>query len=84
MHRGLIKALAYMYQFITLGRGKLSSAELQDGAAWADTMVRHAPEVLDAEQGDDPKNIQLDLAQAEIVEGHIEEMVAWLQHLEIV
>lgn len=84
MYKGLLKTLTYMYRFITLGRGALSAEELSQGAAWAGTMVKTAPEVIEPDPGDKPEEIKLDLAQAEIVEGHIEEMVAWLQHLEIV
>jgi hypothetical protein len=84
MYKGLLRTLTYMYQFITLGRGTLSQEELASGANWASTMVRTAPQVLEPETGDKPEEIKLDLAQAEIVEQHIEEMVVWMTHLEIV
>lgn len=84
MYRGLLKTLTYIYQFVTLGRDQLSAAELNDMAAAANTMAGKAPGILDAEDGTDAKTNKLDLAQAEIVEGHIEEMVAWITHLEII
>ena len=84
MYRGLLKTLTYIYQFVTLGRDRLSAAELNDMAAAANTMAGKAPGILDAEDGTDAKTNKLDRAQAEIVEGHIEEMVAWITRLEII
>lgn len=84
MYKGLLRTLTYMYRFITLGRGALSAEELSQGAAWAGTMVKTAPEVIEPDSGDAPEEIKMDLAQAEIVEQHIEEMVVWITHTEIV
>ena len=84
MYRGLLKTLTYMYQFITLGRGRLTVTELEGMAAAAGTMTGRAPEVLDPEDGDDLRENKITLEQAHIVEQHIEEMVVWITHQEIV
>ena len=84
MHKGLLRTLTYMYQFITLGRGTLTGAQLTDMAAAASTMAGTAPQILEPGEGENAEACRLDLAQAEIVEGHIEEMVSWITHLEIV
>lgn len=84
MYKGLIRTLAYMYQFISLGRGKLTAQELADGTGWARVLTGKAPGVIEPESVDDPAEAKLDLAQAEIIEQHIEEMVAWINAQEIV
>ena len=84
MYKGLLRTLAYMYQFICLGRGKLTAQELADGTGWAATLVRTAPTVIEPESGDDPAEAKIDLAEAEIIEQHIEEMVAFLNAQEII
>lgn len=84
MYKGLIRTLAYMYQFISLGRGKLTAQDMAEGTKWADALVRNAPRVIEPETGDDPAEARLDLAEAEIIEQHIEEMVAWINAQEIV
>jgi len=84
MYKGLIRTLAYMYNFISLGRGKLTAQELADGTNWAGALVKNAPTVIEPEKGDDPAENKMDLAEAEIIAGHIEEMVAWMNAQEIV
>ena len=84
MYNGLIRTLAYMYQFISLGRGKMTAQELADGTGWARVLAGKAPDVIEPEGGDDPTETKLDLAQAELIEQHIEEMVAWINAQEIV
>ena len=84
MYKGLLRTLAYMYQFISLGRGKLTAQELAEGTGWARVLAGKAPGVIEPETGDDPAETKLDLAQAEIIEQHMEELVAWITHLEIV
>lgn len=84
MYKSLIRTLAYMYQFISLGRGKLTAQELADGTGWARVLTGKAPDVIEPESGDDSAEAKLDLAQAEIIEQHIEEMVAWINAQEIV
>ena len=84
MYRALIQTLTFMYQFISLGRGKLTAQELADGVGWARVLAGKAPGVIEPETGDDPAESKLVLAQAEIIEQHIEEMVAWINAQEIV
>ena len=84
MYKGLLRTLSYMYQFISLGRGKLTAQDLADGTKWAGALVKNAPMVIEPEPGDDPAETKLDLAQAEIIEQHIEEMVAWINAQEII
>lgn len=84
MYKGLLKTLTYMYQYITLGRDQLRPDQVNAIAAGGRAMVETAPQVLEPEDGDDANKNRLDLTQAEIVEQHIEEMVVWMTHLEIV
>ena len=84
MYKGLLRTLAYMYQFISLGRGKLTAQELADGTGWARVLTGKAPDVIEPESGDDPAENKMDLAEAEIIAGHIEEIVAWINAQEIV
>lgn len=84
MYKGLIRTLAYMYQFISLGRGKLTAQELAEGTGWARVLAGKAPGVIEPETGDDPRRDQIGSGQAEIIEQHIEEMVAWINAQEII
>ena len=84
MYRGLLKTLAYLYQYVTLGRDQLQPDQMNSIAATGRALVDTAPQVLEPDEGDDPNTNRLDLSQAEIVEQHIEEMVVWITHLEIV
>lgn len=84
MHKGLLRTLTYMYQFITLGRDQLRPDQVNSIAAGSRALVETAPQVLDPEDGDGNSKNALDLSQAEIVEQHIEEMAVWITHLEIV
>ena len=83
MYKGLLRTLTYMYQFITLGRGRLTIPEIEGMAAAASTMTGRAPEVLDPEDGGSLQENKLTLEQAQIVDQHIEEMVVWITHQEI-
>lgn len=84
MYKGLLKTLTYMYQFVTLGRDQLRPDQVNSIAASGRVLVETAPQVLEPDDGDDTSKNRLDLTQAEIVEQHIEEMVVWITHLEIV
>lgn len=84
MYKGLLRTLTYMYQFITLGRERLGRDDVESMANAASAMVGRAPEVLEPEADDDLAANKLTLEQAELVDRHIEEMVAWINHLEIV
>lgn len=84
MYKGLLRTLTYMYQFVTLGRERMTHAEMQGIAEAADTMAVKAPEILDPEDGGSLEQNKRDLEQALLVDQHIEEMVDWLIRLEIV
>lgn len=84
MYKGLLKTLTYMYQFITLGRDQLRPDQMSSIAAAGRALVDTAPQVLEPDEGDDQAKNRLDLSQAEIVEQHMEEIVVWITHLEIV
>ena len=84
MYRGLLKTLTYLYQYITLGRDQLRPDQMNGIAASGRVLVETAPQVLEPDEGDDTNKNRLDLEQAEIVEQHMEEMVVWMTHLEIV
>ena len=84
MYKGLLRTLTYMYQFITLGRGTLTIPEMEGMAATAGTLTGRAPEVLDPEDGGSLQENKLTLEQAQIVDQHIEEMVVWITHQEII
>ena len=84
MYRGLLKTLTYLYQYITLGRDQLRPDQMNSIAASGRVLVETAPQVLEPDEGDDTNKNRLDLEQAEIVEQHMEEMVVWMTHLEIV
>ena len=82
MYNGLIDTLANMYGFICRGRGKVPQARLQEIASGAHTMVEYAPWVLgnESDSAEDLKDLKL----AEKMDGHIDEVVAFLNSLEIV
>lgn len=84
MYRGLLKTLTYLYQFVTLGRDQLRPDQVNSIAAGGRALVETAPQVLEPDEGDDQEKNRLDLEQAEIVEQHMEEMIVWMTHLEIV
>lgn len=84
MYKGLLKTLTYLYQYITLGRDQLRPDQMNSIAASGRVLVETAPQVLEPDDGDDTSKNRLDLEQAEIVEQHMEEMVVWMTHLEIV
>ncbi len=84
MYKGLLKTLTYLYQYITLGRDQLRPDQMNSIAASGRVLVETAPQVLEPDDGDDTNKNWLDLEQAELVEQHMEEMVVWMTHLEIV
>ena len=84
MFRELINSLSFMYCFAARSRGKLDKHELEGLKGGAHTMALHAGTVLadkDVEFTAEQKN---DLAEAQLIDEHIEEMVDWLIRLEIV
>ena len=84
MYKGLLRTLTYMYQFVTLGRERMSKDEMQGIANAADTIATRAPEILEPEDGGSLQQNKIDLEQAAMVDQHIIEMVQWLINLEIV
>lgn len=82
MYKGLIDNLAFVYGFITRGRERMTNEHRRALAAGSHTLVACAPAVLggDEEQAQD----RADLAEARKMDSQIEEMVVFLEHLEIV
>lgn len=81
MYKGLIDNLAFVYGFICKGRGKVPQQDMQALATGAHTLVKHAPAVLGGE--DERADDIADLKEAMKMDEHIDEMVVFLQHLEI-
>lgn len=82
MYKGLIDNLAFMYGYITRGRGKIAEDDMRKLATGAHVMVKNAPAVLgnEDERDDDRK----DLALARKMDEQIEEATIFLLSLEIV
>lgn len=81
MYKGLIENLAFVYGFVCRGRGKMGTEDMRALSRGADTLVRNAPAVLGRE--DESADDRADLAEAGKMAGHIDEMVVFLEHLEI-
>lgn len=82
MYRQLIDHLAFTYSFICKGRGKVKEEDLVGIADGAHAIVKNAPAVLGGE--DERAEDRADLAEAMKMDEHIEDMIVFLQHLEIV
>ncbi len=80
MSRGLIEYLTYAYSYLHKGRGILRANEVTAIRAGTRAMVKTAPAVLANEQDGDLTAV---LAEAQLIEQHIEESVEWLLALEI-
>lgn len=82
MYKGLVDNLAFMYGYITRGRGKIAEDDMRKLATGAHVMVKNAPAVLgnEDERDDDRK----DLALARKMDEQIEEATIFLLSLEIV
>ena len=81
MSRGLIDTLTYTYSFLCRGRGRLGADQIRAIQQGADTMTKAAPVVL-ADDGPVGKELALDLEEANMINGHIEEATLWLLSLE--
>ena len=81
MSRGLIDYLSYAYSFLCKGRGKLGADQIRAIQAGADTITKTAPVVL-ADDGPAGRELALDLEEANMINGHIEEATVWLLSLE--
>lgn len=81
MSKGLIDYLTYAYSFLCKGRGRLGADQIRAIQAGADTMTKAAPVVL-ADEGPAGKELALDLEEANMINGHIEEATIWLLSLD--
>ena len=81
MSRGLIDYLTYAYSFLCKGRGRLEAEQIRAIQKGADTMTKAAPVVLN-EEGPGSRELALDLEEANMINGHIEEATIWLLNLE--
>ena len=81
MSKGLIDYLTYTYSFLCKGRGKLGADPIRAIQAGADTITKTAPVVL-ADDGPAGRELALDLEEANMINGHIEEATLWLLSLE--
>lgn len=84
MSRGLIATLTYIYRFVSLGRGALNAEELGAMAKSADAMTAKARDVIQMTDEKLDHDAETDLAQAALVDQHIEEMVDWMLRQEII
>lgn len=84
MYKGLIDNLAFVYSFVCKARGKVQQEDLEAVATGARTMTKHAPAVLGREDQAEAADDRADLAEAGKIVEHIDEMVVFLQSLEIV
>ena len=84
MFKELINSLTFMYAFSARSRGKLDKSDLEGIRRGAHAMAVNAGTVLadkDIEFTAEQKN---DLAEAQLIYEHIDEMVDWLIRLEII
>ena len=84
MFKELINSLSFMYCFAARSRGKLQREELDALRKGANVMSMQAPAVLGQDGQQLTEDERRDLEEAEMIDSHIEEMVAWLISLEIV
>lgn len=84
MFKELINSLSFMYCFAARSRGKLQREELDALRKGANVMSMQAPAVLGQDGHQLTADERRDLEEAEMIDSHIEEMVAWLISLEIV
>jgi|GEM_PF-4747529 len=82
MLKELIDTLSFMYCYAARSRGKLSREELGGIRAGANAMSAHAAEVLlEKDKAYTPEQ-ESDLAEIDLIDEHIEEIVAWLLSVE--
>lgn len=84
MFKELIRTLGFMYTYASRGRGRLDEHKLGQIADTSAMMVNDAEAVLGDSVTGLTQDEKTDLEQAVMMEQHIEEMVSWLIHLEIV
>lgn len=78
MFKELINSLSFMYCFAARSRGKLQREELDALRKGANVMSMQAPAVLGQDGHQLTEDERRDLEEAEMIDSHIEEMVAWL------
>ncbi len=78
MFKELINTLSFMYCFTARSRGKLAREELDAVRRGATVMSTQAQAVLGQEGQALSEDERRDLEEAEMIDSHIEEMVAWL------
>ena len=78
MFKELINSLSFMYCFAARSRGKLQREELDALRKGANVMNTQAPAVLSQDGRMPTDEERRDLEEAEMIDSHIEEMVAWL------
>ena len=83
MYRELIGTLTYMYSVICRGKGRLPDSDLRHIAEGAHSLTAAAPAVETLTR-EETKNDKAYLKEAEKIDQQIEEMVVFLQTLEIV
>lgn len=83
MYRGLIDHLAFVYGYICKGRGKLSPEAMTAISQGAHTLTANAPAVLGDGAQPETDEDRKDLAEAQKMDVHIDEMVVFLSSMEI-
>ena len=78
MFKELINSLSFMYCFAARSRGKLRREELDALRKGANVMSTQAQTVLGQVGQQLTEEECRDLEEAEMIDSHIEEMVAWL------
>lgn len=84
MLKEMINTLSFMYCYAARARGKLDREELGQLRAGANVMARRAGDVLLNQDAALTAEQEQDLAEIDLIDDHIEEMVDWLIRLEIV
>ena len=84
MFKELIRTLGFMYTYASRGRGRLDEHKLGKIVDASALLVDDAEAVLGDSTTGLTADEKTDLEQAVMMEQHIEEMVSWLIHLEIV
>lgn len=82
MYRELVDHLAFVYGFICKGRGMMKTGDMEQISSGAHVMVRNAPTVLSS--GEESTQDSQDLGECELMLGHIDEMIVYLNGTEII
>lgn len=84
MLKELIHSLSFTYCFLARSRGKLSREELSGIRAGTSSMTAHAADVLLEKDKAYTADQEADLAEADLIDEHIEEIIDWLLRQEII